>query len=231
MSRLLGRSKDAVPPVKALRSGAPLAPTKAETGLLPLFAGLPPERIHLPKTKAECHAASAAILAAGVAGFDTESKPTFQAGEKSTGPHLVQFALTDCAYLFQIRLAECRKTAADLIASERVRKVGFGLGNDHGQIRNRLGVPLRNVLDLDQVFRKRGYKGTIGVRGAMGALLLRNFPKSKATTTSNWAAVELTPRQCAYAANDAYAALKIMEALDPQEIRSPSVGRKKKISR
>ena len=103
---------------------------------------------------------------------------------------------------------------AGLIESDKVLKVGFGLKNDHGQIRNRLGVRPTNVLDLDHIFRRRGYKGQIGVRAAMGAVLGMNFPKSKSITTSNWAAVELTQRQLQYAANDAFAALKIMEAMN-----------------
>ncbi len=198
----------------------PVAPNKAETALMPLFKGLAAECIHVPGTEAECKAAVSAILAAGVAGFDTEAKPTFRVGEKSTGPHVVQFALTDRAYIFQLHRPGSLKAAAKLIASDRVLKVGFGLKNDHGQIRNRLGVELVSVLDLDHVFRQRGYRGQIGVRGAMGALLKLSFPKSKSTTTSNWAAKELTDRQLRYAANDAFAALKILEALklDPEEI-------------
>ena len=47
----------------------------------------------------------------------------------------------------------------------------------------------------------------------MGALLKLHFRKSKSTTTSNWAAPKLSQSQLRYAANDAYAALKIMEAL------------------
>jgi ribonuclease D len=126
----------------------------------------------------------------------------------------VQFALTDRAFIFQLHRKECEKTVAELIASDRVVKVGFGLKNDHGQIRNRLGVAPRAVVDLDHVFKKRGYKNQIGVRAAMGLILERSFPKSKSITTSNWAAAELNPRQLRYAANDAFAALKIKEALD-----------------
>ncbi|MEI6279380.1 MAG: 3'-5' exonuclease [Verrucomicrobiae bacterium] len=208
------------PPEAKKAGGRPVAQTKAQTALLQPFAGLSPDRIHVPKTKAECEAAADEILAAGIAGFDTEAKPTFRVGEKSGGPHVVQFALTDKAFVFQLHHRDCLKVAAGLIASEHVLKVGFGLRNDHGQIRNRLGVKPNAVLDLDHIFRKRGYPGQIGVRAAMGAVLNLSFPKSKATTTSNWAAAELTPRQLRYAANDAYAALKIMEALDlkPTEI-------------
>jgi ribonuclease D len=191
----------------------PVAPTKAETALLPAFTGLSPARIHVPRSRAECAAAAEEILKAGVGGFDTEAKPTFNKGENGGGPHVVQFSLTDKAFIFQLHRDACESTVADLIASEQVLKVGFGLRNDHGQIRSRLGIQLTHVLDLDQIFRKLGYRGQIGVRGAMGALLNLHFRKSKSITTSNWAASELTPRQLVYAANDAYGALKIMEAL------------------
>ncbi|MDF1824766.1 MAG: 3'-5' exonuclease domain-containing protein 2 [Verrucomicrobiales bacterium] len=194
----------------------PIAPTKAETAQLPPFPGLSREQIHVPATRGECERAADEIFAAGLGGFDTEAKPTFRAGQKSDGPHVVQFALTDKAYLFQLHRSECEEVVADLIASKEVLKVGFGLKNDHGQIRSRLGITLNHVLDLDQVFRKLGYRGQIGVRGAMGALLKLGFKKSKSITTSNWAAPELRPAQMLYAANDAFAALKIMEALEAE---------------
>ncbi len=189
------------------------APSKAETALLEPFQGLPLESIHLPKTVAEIEQAGREIVMAGIAGFDTESKPTFNAGEKSRGPHVVQFALRDRAFIFQLHRPECRAVVMDLLESEQVLKVGFGLRNDRGQIRSTLGVTLRAILDLDHVFRKRGYKGQIGVRAAVGAELEQSFRKSKHITTSNWAAPDLTPRQLLYAANDAFAALRVMEAL------------------
>lgn len=201
---------------KAGKQSKPVAPTKAETALLPAFKGLSPDQIHVPATPAECQNAVDEILAAGIGGFDTEAKPTFRKGQKSDGPHVVQFALTDKAFIFQLHRSECEKATADLIASKQVLKVGFGLKNDHGQIRSRLGITLDHVLDLDVIFRKLGYRGQIGVRGAMGALLKQCFKKSKSTTTSNWALRELSTRQLLYAANDSYAALKIMEALQAE---------------
>lgn len=203
-------------PEKAGKPTKPVAPTKAETALLPAFRGLSLGQIHVPATRVECQNAVDEIAAAGIGGFDTEAKPTFRKGQKSDGPHVVQFALTDKAFIFQLHRSECEKAASGLIASKQILKVGFGLKNDHGQIRSRLGISLNHVLDLDQVFRKLGYRGQIGVRGAMGVLLNQCFKKSKKTTTSNWALRGLTPRQLRYAANDAFAALKIMEALEAQ---------------
>lgn len=203
-------------PGKDKAQARPVAPTKAETALLPRFPGLSPGHIHVPQTEAECKAATDELFAAGIAGFDTEAKPTFRVGEKSRGPHVVQLALADKAFILQLHRGPCQKMASDVIASKHVLKVGFGLKNDRGQIRSRLGVQLNHELDLDQIFRKLGYRGQIGVRAAMGALLKLNFPKSKSITTSNWAAAKLTPRQLLYAANDAYSALKIMEALQDE---------------
>lgn len=189
------------------------APTKAETALLEPFQGLPLECIHVPKTFDAIAHACREIAAAGMAGFDTESKPTFHAGERSRGPHVVQFALRDRAYIFQLHRPECAAHVSELLQSDRVLKVGFGLRNDRGQIRATLGVTLRAIVDLDHDFRKRGFKGQIGVRAAVGVMLNQSLRKSKHVTTSNWATPDLSPAQILYAANDAFAAFRVMEAL------------------
>ena len=189
------------------------AQRKPRPNSCPPFKALLRNKFTFQGAKPSAKKAVAEILAAGIGGFDTEAKPTFRKGQKSDGPHVVQFALTDKAFIFQLHRSECEKATAELIASKRVLKVGFGLKNDHGQIRHRLGISLDHVLDLDQSFRKLGYRGQIGVRGAMGVLLKLSFKKSKFITTSNWALRELGSAQLRYAANDAYAALKIMEAL------------------
>jgi ribonuclease D len=69
------------------------------------------------------------------------------------------------------------------------------------------------VVDLNTVFSMDGYHKEIGVRAAVGMVLKRRFAKSRHVTTSNWSQPRLTPQQMRYAANDAYAALKVLEAL------------------
>lgn len=190
-----------------------IAPTKAETSLLPPMQGLVLNQIFVPATQAEFAAAMADILAAGAVGFDTEARPTFAPGEVSDGPHVVQFALRTKAYLFQLHRPDCRPCLLEILQSDAVRKVGFGLEQDRGQIHAKFGVTLRAVLDLNAVFRKDGFGTSMGVRAAVGVVLRQRFHKSKKTTTSNWAVAQLTPTQMLYAANDAYAALKVFEAL------------------
>lgn len=72
---------------------------------LPPYEGIALADVRLVRTRADADDALAALLASDAIGFDTESKPTFQKGEQSTGPHLVQLATDRHAYLFQIGAA------------------------------------------------------------------------------------------------------------------------------
>jgi len=69
------------------------------------------------------------------------------------------------------------------------------------------------VLELNTVFRERGYRKDMGVKGAVAVLFNQRFIKSKKAATSNWANPRLTEAQLVYAANDAYAAIRVFEAL------------------
>lgn len=178
------------------------------------FVGLPLERIHVPQSREAFAAATAEIKAAGIVGFDTESKPTFAVGEVSDGPHLLQFALHDKAYLFQIHLAAGHPFLAELLQAEQLIKVGFDLKSDGKHIHAKLGVYPAGLVDMNTVFSMNGYQKHIGVRVAVGLVFGQRFSKSRKVTTSNWSQQQLTPQQLLYAANDAWAALKVLETLD-----------------
>jgi ribonuclease D len=53
----------------------------------------------------------------------------------------------------------------------------------------------------------------MGVKGAVAVLFNQRFIKSKKAATSNWANAQLTEAQLTYAANDAYAAVRVYNAL------------------
>ena len=191
-----------------------IIPGKQEIALLEPFVGLALLHIHVPESLVEFASAAAEIKAAGIVGFDTESRPTFVIGEVSAGPHVVQFALHDKAYLFQLHRAEGHPFLVELLQSEQLIKVGFGLKSDSAQIYAKLGVHPGGVVDLNTVFRMDGYHKEIGVRAAVALVFRQRFAKSRHVTTSNWSQPQLTPQQLCYAANDAYAALKVLEALN-----------------
>jgi ribonuclease D len=188
-------------------------PSKTETALLAPFACLTLDRIVVPNTIEGFASACAEIKAAGQVGFDTESKPVFLKDVISDGPHVVQFAMEDKAFIFQLHHADCHPFLIELLQSESVVKVGFGLGSDQSQIHHKLGVKLRAVIDLSNAFKGDGYRGSIGVRVAVAIVFQQKFHKSKRVTTSNWALPQLSDRQILYAANDAYAALRVQHGL------------------
>jgi ribonuclease D len=201
-----------------------LAPTKDEIALMAPFAGLTLSHIHVPTTVDEFASAADAITAAGIVGFDTESRPTFVVGDVSEGPHVVQFALHDKAYLFQVHRTEGLPFLVELLQSDEVIKVGFGLRSDSGHILKKLGVKFGGVVDLNVVFSMQGYRKEMGARAAVGLMFKQRFAKSKKITTTDWSQSELTQQQMLYAANDAYAALKVFDALDLRREELPIMG-------
>ena len=190
-----------------------VAPTKEEIAALAPFDGLAIDRVRVPATLEDFEAAAIAIRAAGVVGFDTESKPLFDVGAVGDGPHVVQFATPTEAFVFQVHRAVGLPVLKDLLRSPDVRKVGFGLRSDLAFIRNKFGVELAEVVDLNDVFRGAGFRSSIGVRAAIAILFDRRFLKSKRQTTSNWALPRLDDKQLLYAANDAWAALRVHQEI------------------
>ena len=188
-------------------------PDKDAIALLPPFARLGLDQIALVNTAAQAHDAYAKLVCASAWGFDTESKPTFKVGEASDGPHVLQLSTAQRAWVIQLHDPECRAVAAALMALPGIAKAGFGLGDDRKRILNKLGVEPCGVLELNEVFHQRGYRKDMGVKGAVAVLFQQRFIKSKKAATSNWANPQLTEAQLIYAANDAYAALRVFDAL------------------
>jgi ribonuclease D len=188
-------------------------PDKEQIALLEPFERLGLDRIHLVSTVRQAQEAWSALSSAPCWGFDTESKPTFLKDQASEGPHVVQLSTLDRAWVFQLHDLECRELVAELLALPGVVKAGFGLGDDRKRIVAKLGVEPADVLELNTVFRERGYRKDMGVKAAVAVLFNRRFIKSRKATTSNWANQRLTEAQLVYAANDAYAAVRVFHEL------------------
>ena len=188
-------------------------PDKEAIALLPAFERLGLDRITLVTTGAQASQACKQLVVSQAWGFDTESKPTFKVGEQSDGPHILQLATLERAWVFQLHEPECRAVAAELLALGGIAKAGFGLGDDLKRIIHKLGVEPAGILELNHVFRERGYRKDMGVKGAVAVLFNQRFIKSKKAATSNWANLRLSEAQLVYAANDAYAAIRVWHAL------------------
>lgn len=188
-------------------------PSKDEIALLAPFEQLRLDRITLVNTAVQAREACAALRDHRAWGFDTESKPTFVKEQVSDGPHIVQLAVAERAWVFQLHDMACRERVAALLAHAAHGKAGFGLRDDNLRIRAKLGVEPMGVIELNTVFRERGYRKDMGVKAAVAVLFEQRFAKSKKAATSNWAARTLSESQVLYAANDAWAALRVAQAL------------------
>lgn len=200
-------------------SAHPTTPCKTDIAELAPFAGLGLESIFVVTNRRQARLALEELMRTGAVGFDTESKPTFRKGEKSEGPHVLQFSTLDKAFIFQSCCAETHPVIIELLRANNLAKIGFGLGGDLHQIAERFGLRPAAIVDLDRSFKKLGYRNAVGAKSAVAMLFKRKLLKSKSVTTSNWAMRDLSERQLLYAANDAYAAIQVYHAL--QEPRAP----------
>lgn len=179
---------------------------------LPAYEGITLADVVLVKSDLDAAGALAALSRADVIGFDTESKPTFAKGEESTGPHLVQLATDDTAWLFQIGASPARdgqhEVLRAVLESPGILKVGFGLGDDIRRLRSKLGIETNNVIDLSTALR-RGERNALGAKTAVARFFGQRLQKSKRITTTNWAQPRLSEKQILYAADDAHVALRV----------------------
>jgi ribonuclease D len=188
-------------------------PGKEQIALLDPFDRLGLDRIHLVHTAAQAERARAALTASRFWGLDTESRPTFAKGQESEGPHTVQLSTLERAWVFQLHDPDCSAVVAELLRHRGITKAGFGLGDDRKRIQARLGVEVADILELNTTLQQRGYRKDLGVKTAVAVLFQRRFIKSKKAATSNWAQRQLSEAQLVYAANDAYAAARVYQAL------------------
>ena len=190
-----------------------IAPDRLAIEALEAFERLDLNQIHWVTEAEQAEQAWALLQQEKVLGFDTESKPTFVRHQSSDGPHVVQLATDAAGYVFSLRDAHCIRRVGELLANPDILKVGFGLGDDRKRITAKLQIEPAGVMDLNQVFHERGWRRDMGVKAAVAVTYGRRFIKSKKAATSNWSAQTLSAAQLVYAANDAWAALRVYQAL------------------
>jgi len=151
-------------------------------------------------TPRDLERARADLLAEGVVGFDTETRPAFTKGEVHL-PCLVQAATARTVYLFQLQKSDYSGVVAELLTAHGIVKAGVALAGDMRQLRQLFPFEEKSVLDLGLVAKGRGFEQT-GVRNLAGIFMRYRIPKG--TRTSNWATSRLSSAQITYAATDAW---------------------------
>lgn len=192
----------------------PVAPSKPEIADLPPFPVITLDRVKLVVTGRDAEDALSAMRGSRVLGFDTESKPTFNKGDVSTGPHVLQFATDSQVYVFQSFRPDSTDSICAILTDATVAKVGFGLNDDISRVSEKFALEPQNVVDLGRTFRRMGYHNTIGAKSAIAILFQQRVSKSKSVSTTNWSNHNLTEKQIIYAANDAHVALCTFRELE-----------------
>ena len=173
--------------------------------------------MRLVATHADAERAAADFAAERVVGFDTETRPSFRAGERHP-PALAQVATARAVYLFRLQRMDFSATLGPLLSSARTIKAGVGLADDLRQLATAFAFTPAALVDLGAAARRRGMDKS-GVR-ALAALFL-GFRIPKGAKTSNWAARELSAQQIAYAATDAWACRELYLKFEELNLFSP----------
>ena len=133
-------------------------------------------------------------------GFDTETRPSFRKGRRNF-PALIQLATANAVYLVQLAFLPFGPHVVEVLANPDQVKAGVGIRDDMRDLGRLHDFEPAGLVDLGGVARAHKMPSQ-GLR-----TLAANFfgwRISKGSQCSNWSLMELTPRQIAYAATDAW---------------------------
>ena len=165
------------------------------------FASFPGKIYVIDSVGAEFNRAIAYLRSQKIIGFDTETRPTFSQDQPRYGVALLQLSGPDKSFLFRINKMGMHRRLCNLLASEKIIKVGAAIHDDiKGLQRKHEFVPAAFV-DLQKIVWEWGVRDKSVKK--MAAIIL-GFRVSKTQQLSNWEAGVLSEAQCRYAATDAW---------------------------
>ena len=94
------------------------------------FASFPGKIIVIESVGAEFNRAIAYLRSQKVIGFDTETRPTFTPAQPRYNVSLLQLSGPDRAYLFRLNKMGMHRRLCNLLASEKIVKVGAPIHDD-----------------------------------------------------------------------------------------------------
>jgi len=162
--------------------------------------------VETPDALAEaCHTLSNEHLI----GFDTETRPSFQAGV-SHKVSLLQLSTKSECFLIRLNKLPLTREIIKILSSDNIKKVGADVHNDIVALNKLRHFTPRGFIDLQSEVGKHGIEDK-SLRKISGIVLGKRV--SKAQRLSNWAAKQLTPQQQMYAATDAWVCIEIYNKL------------------
>jgi len=143
-------------------------------------------------------------------GFDTETKPIFQAHQPRHHTALLQLSSETEAFLFRLHSLGLPQAVADIMADPYITKIGAAVQEDIRGLQHYCPFEPHRFMDL------QSFGGNYGIKEKsvrkMAAIIL-GCKVSKAQQCSNWEAEPLSDAQQLYAATDAWICVKMYKAL------------------
>ena len=165
------------------------------------FASCPGKIIVIDSVGAEFNRAIAYLRDQKVIGFDTETRPTFSPDQPRYSVSLLQLSGSDKSFLFRINKIGMHRRLCNLLASDKVIKVGAAIHDDiRGLQKLQYFVPAK-FEDLQKIVWEWGIRDKSVKK--MAAIILGSRV-SKTQQLSNWEAETLSEAQQMYAATDAW---------------------------
>lgn len=153
------------------------------------------------------------LLSYPVIGFDTETRPSFKAGQINKVA-LLQLSTPDTCYLFRLCRMPLDRAILRILESKTTLKVGADVLNDLRGLQALRRFKPTGFVDLQDMAWEWGIAEK-SVRKMSGIVLGQRV--SKAQRLSNWEAGNLTPAQMQYAATDAWVCLHMHGKLNITE--------------
>ena len=165
------------------------------------FVSFPGKIYVIDYVGAEFNRAIAYLRAQKIIGFDTETRPTFSQDQPRYGVALLQLSGPDKAFLFRINKMGMHRRLCNLLASDKVIKVGAAIHDDIRGLQKRHDFVPASFVDLQKIVWEWGIRDKSVKK--MAAIIL-GFRVSKTQQLSNWETERLSESQCKYAATDAW---------------------------
>lgn len=177
------------------------------------LAGLPtvafPGQITVVDAAADVGAAVAELRRCATVGFDTETKPNFRKGQANT-VSLIQLSTPAHSFLFRLNRMGFPDELRGLLEDEGVTKVGLSIKDDFHMLHQISDFEPGGFVELQDAVKAYGIADA-SLQKIYGILFGHRI--SKTQRLSNWEADSLSPGQQSYASIDAWACLKIYDAL------------------
>jgi ribonuclease D len=165
--------------------------------------------IHVISRKSSIPAAVDYIRRYSVAGFDTESKPSFRKGQVNKTA-MIQLAVPGEVFIFRINDTGFTKELIGIFEDVNILKVGVSIRDDLHRLQQ-----IRRFTP-GGFFELQNYSDSFNIESnslkKLAAIVL-GIKVSKSKQLTNWESPNLTEEQLIYAATDAWVCLEIYNKL------------------